>query len=231
MPPTQLTLVSHPLCPFVQRVAIVLHEKGICFERINVDLRDKPEWFLAISPTAKVPLLKVLHDHGRESVLFESVAICEYVEDVQPGPALLPADALLRAQHRAWVEFASATLSDAWGFLNASDHETASAKVAAFRKKLERFEADMSDGPYFGGEDFSMVDAVVAPIFRYFDIIAFESTHQVFDGLERVANWRRALAQRPSIKAAVAEDYATRLRQHLQDQKALLAINPLPGAV
>jgi glutathione S-transferase len=53
----------------------------------------------------------------------------------------------------------------------------------------------------------------------------------VFDGLERVANWRRALAQRPSVKAAVAEDYATRLRQHLQDQKALLAINPLPSAV
>lgn len=51
-----------------------------------------------------------------------------------------------------------------------------------------------------------MVDAFIAPIFRYFDMLAFESTHHVFDGLDRVANWRRALAQRPSIKAAVAED-------------------------
>lgn len=68
-----------------------------------------------------------------------------------------------------------------------------------------------------GWASFLLVDAAIAPIFRYFDILAFESTHQAFDGLERVANWRHALAQRPSIKAAVAEDYATRLRQHLQD--------------
>ncbi|MBD8658489.1 glutathione S-transferase family protein [Oxalobacteraceae sp. CFBP 13730] len=225
MPHTQLTLVSHPLCPFVQRVAIALHEKGISFERIDVDLRDKPDWFLALSATGKVPLLKVSDDTGRESVLFESVAICEYAEDVQPQPALHPSDKLIRAQHRAWIEFASATLSDAWGLLNASDHETASAKADVFRKKLERLEAEISDGPYFSGKDFSMVDVAIAPIFRYFDILAFDSIHPVFDGLERVANWRRALAQRPSIKAAVAQDYATRFLQHLRDQRALSAIN------
>lgn len=223
MSQTQLTLISHPLCPFVQRVAIVLHEKGTAFERVNVDLHDKPDWFLAMSPTGKVPLLKVLHADGRESVLFESVAICEYVEDVQPAPALHPADALLRAQHRAWIEFASATLTDAWGFLSASDPETARAKAAAFRKKLERFETDMSDGPYFAGEDFSMVDAAIAPVFRYFDTLDLGSSHPLFEGLSRVANWRRPLAQRPSVKAAVSEDYATLFRKHLQNKKALLA--------
>lgn len=230
MPETRLTLVSHPLCPFVQRVAIVLHEKGIAFERIDVDLRDKPEWFLAMSPLGKVPLLRLVHGKGRDSVLFESVAICEYVEDVQAAPALHPVDALLRAQHRAWMEFASATLSDAWGLLNASDHETAKAKSTAFRTKLERLETGMSDGPYFGGKDFSMVDAFIAPVFRYFDLLAGESGHPVFDGLERVAMWRRALALRPSVRAAVADDYAARLRQHLQDQHALLASNPLSTA-
>jgi glutathione S-transferase len=223
MSQTQLTLISHPLCPFVQRVAIMLLEKGIAFERIDVDLHDKPDWFLAMSPTGKVPLLKVLHDNGRESVLFESAAICEYVEDVQPEPALRPTNALLRAQHRAWIEFASATLTDAWGFLNASDHDTARAKAAAFRKKLERFEADMSHGPYFAGEGFSMVDAAIAPVFRYFDVLDFESTHHVFVGLKRVANWRLALARRPSIQAAVAQDYGTRFRKHLRQKEALLA--------
>lgn len=219
----QLTLISHPLCPFVQRVAIVLHEKGIAFERVNVDLHDKPSWFLAISPTGKVPLLKVLHANGHESVLFESVAICEYAEDVQPSPVLHPQDVLLRAQHRAWIEFASATLTDAWGFLNASDPETAGSKAAAFRKKLERFEADMSDGPYFAGEGFSMVDAVMAPVFRYFDVLEFEPSHQVFDRLKRVAIWRLALARRPSCQGAVGEDYANLLFGHLQEKGALLA--------
>lgn len=224
MSQTQLTLISHPLCPFVQRVAIVLHEKGIAFERVNVDLHHKPDWFLAMSPTGKVPLLKVLHADGRESVLFESVAICEYVEDVQPSPALHPQDALLRAQHRAWIEFASATLTDGWGFLNASESETAGAKATAFRMKLERFEADMAIGPYFAGEGFSMVDAAMAPVFRYFDILGFEPVHPVFDGLKRVADWRRVLARRPSIQAAVPEDYAPLFRMHLQDKRALLAI-------
>ncbi|MNV52342.1 glutathione S-transferase family protein [Variovorax paradoxus] len=225
MSQTRLTLISHPLCPFVQRVAIVLHEKGIAFERVNVDLHDKPDWFLAISPTGKVPLLKVLHADGCESVLFESVAICEYFEDLQPKPALHPQDALLRAQHRAWIEFTSVALSDAWGLLNATDHETARAKAAAFRKKLEQFEAEMSDGPYFAGKSFSMVDAVMAPIFRYFDILDFdfEPTHHVFDGLRRVANWRLALARRSSIQAAVTQDYATWLREHLREKEALLA--------
>ena len=68
-----------------------------------------------------------------------------------------------------------------------------------------------------------MVDAAMDPVFRYFDILDGESTHQVFDGLKRVANWRLALASRPSIQAAVAEDYAARFRKHLQEKKALLA--------
>ena len=90
----------------------------------------------------------------------------------------------------------------------------------------------MSDGgPYFGGKDFSMVDAFIAPVFRYFDLLAVESSHPVFDGLERVAIWRRALAQRPSIRAAVTDGYATRLRQHLQDQNALLGRNPFSSVV
>ena len=50
------TLISHPLCPFVQRAVIVLLEKQVPFERINVDLSAKPAWFLAISPTGKVAL-------------------------------------------------------------------------------------------------------------------------------------------------------------------------------
>lgn len=127
------------------------------------------------------------------------------------------------------MEFASVTLADAWGFLNAADQATANIQIAAMRKKLERFEAEMPEGPYFGGEDFSMVDAVVAPIFRYFDILSFESSRSPFDGLERIAYWRRALAQRPSVKAAVDEDYATRLRQHLQAQNALLGSETVPG--
>jgi glutathione S-transferase len=171
MPKTSLTLVSHPLCPFVQRAAIILLEKDVPFDRIDVDLAAKPDWFLALSPTGKVPLLKVHQADGQDAVLFESMAICEYLEETQGGVAAYPDDALLRARQRAWIEFATQTLADAWQFLNAADQSTADAKQAAFRGKLQRLESCLGSGPYFHGVTFSMVDAVFAPLFRYFDML------------------------------------------------------------
>ncbi|MEO7578705.1 MAG: glutathione S-transferase N-terminal domain-containing protein, partial [Massilia sp.] len=91
----KLTLVSHVLCPYVQRAVIVLKEKGVDFERIDIDLADKPAWFLALSPLGKTPLLMI-----GDQVIFESAVICEYLEDTQ-APALHPADPLGRARHRA----------------------------------------------------------------------------------------------------------------------------------
>lgn len=222
MPEAQLTLISHPICPFVQRVAIVLHEKNMPFQRLDIDLRDKPDWFLAISPTGKVPVLKVGRDQG-DAVLFESMAICEYAEDTQAEPALHPADAVLRAQHRAWIEFASSMFTDAWGFLSADETGIARKKAIAFREKLERFEADLAAGPYFGGPAFSMVDAVAAPVFRYFDSLPAAASRHLFDRLPRVAAWRQALAQRPSVQAAVPQDFTARFHRHLRDKRALLA--------
>ena len=81
-----LTLISHDLCPFVQRAVIALSEKSVPFERIVVDLANKPDWFEAVSPLGKVPLLRV-----GEVVIFESAVILEYLEETQPKP-LHPAD-------------------------------------------------------------------------------------------------------------------------------------------
>ncbi|MGL1080532.1 glutathione S-transferase family protein, partial [Vibrio parahaemolyticus] len=81
-----LTLVSHTLCPYVQRAAIALAEKGAAFTRRDIDLAHKPDWFVALSPLGKVPLLQVRHEDGREAVLFESNVICEWIEETQAGP-------------------------------------------------------------------------------------------------------------------------------------------------
>ena len=90
---SDLKLVSHNLCPYVQRAAIALDEKGVPFERINVDLANKPDWFRTLSPLGKVPLLKVDRREGPEAVLFESAVILEYLEETLPGP-LHPEDPL-----------------------------------------------------------------------------------------------------------------------------------------
>lgn len=224
MKQSKLTLVSHVLCPFVQRAAIVLGEKDVPFERVNIDLADKPEWFLALSPMGKVPVLKVAQDEGRTTVLFESMVICEYLEESQAGRQLHPIDPLARARHRAWIEFVSSMLSDAWGFLNATDSGTASSKGSAFRDKLQRLETEIGDGPFFDGTRFSMVDAVAAPVFRYFDVLDPTVGEPFFAGLPRMSAWRLALSTRPSVIAAVGADYGERFLAHLSRQGALLAV-------
>src|SRR3954452_9571732 len=98
-----LKLISHKLCPYVQRAAIALIEKGVPFERIDIDLANKPDWFLKVSPLGKVPVLAVATDKG-EVALFESNVICEYIEDHQAGAKLHPEDALNHDEHRAWMQ-------------------------------------------------------------------------------------------------------------------------------
>lgn len=218
--PAKLTLVSFDLCPYVQRAAIVLAEKGVPFERIDVDLSNKPDWFKAISPLGKVPLLKVGDD-----VLFESAAIVEYLDETEE-PRLHPADALTRARHRAWMEFGSAALGDIWTMETAADQTAFDDAVDRLREKMERLEAELGAGPYFAGEAFSIVDAVFAPAFRYFDVFDTIADFGVFTGLDKVGAWRQALARRPSVMNAVVADYNDRLRRFLATKNGVIVNLP-----
>lgn len=218
-----LTLVSHSLCPFVQRAAIVLLEKGVAFDRVNVDLSSKPDWFLALSPTGRVPVLKVRQLGGEDAILFESVVICEYLNETQGGAAMYPDDALLRARHRAWIEFATQTFTEGWQFLHAKDMATADARRAAFRDRLSKIEAELGDRPYFAGANFGLVDAVYAPLFRYFGIIDPAVADPIFAGLPRVTAWRASLAKRSSVRNAVIDAYPDLFREHLRQQGAMIA--------
>ena len=212
---TQLTLVSHHLCPYVQRAAIALAEKSVPFERVLVDLAAKPAWFAAISPLGKVPLLQVRQPDGSSSALFESAAICEYIEETQPGPRLHPDDPIARAQHRGWMECGTAILTDIWGLETTPHDEMFRTKQAALATKFARVETTLSDGPYFAGERFNLVDAVFGPIFRYFDVFDTITDLGLFTTTPKIRRWRSALAQRPSVAAAVDADYADRLRAFL----------------
>ena len=212
-----LTLVSFDLCPYVQRAAIALAEKGVPFQRRDVDLDRKPDWFKAMSPLGKVPLLQV-----GDEVLFESTVIVEYLEDTQ-SPPLHPADPLARARHRAWMEVGSSILADIWTIETTPDRAAFDAKIVALRHKFQRLEVELGDGPYFGGQHFGLVDAVLAPAFRYFDVFDRFVDLGVFSGLSKVQAWRRALATRPSVKSAVVTDYEVRLESFLRRQPSWLA--------
>lgn len=213
-----LTLVSHDLCPYVQRAAIVLAEKGVPFTRRYVDLAAKPDWFLALSPLGKTPVLLVA-----DTPLFESAVICEYLDETR-GEPLHPRDPLQRARHRAWMEFGSAVLNTIWAFYTAPDDAALEARRQELRRQFEQVEAALDEGgPFFAGVRFGLVDAVFGPVFRYFDVFERLGEPPLFDGLPRVMRWRAALGARPSVRGAVLADYAARLERFLLARNGALS--------
>lgn len=212
----ELKLISHKLCPYVQRAVISLTEKGVPFERVDIDLDNKPDWFLKISPLGKVPVLQV-----GDSVVFESAVILEYLEETQPKP-LHPQDALVRAEHRAWIEFGSTVLSDIWGLETAKDKDTFEAKARQSEQRFARLEERLVAAPWFDGETFSLVDAVFGPAFRYYDVFDEIGDFGILANKPKIARWRKSLAKRPSVKSAVSAEYPDLLRAFMKKQGAYL---------
>lgn len=236
-----LTLVSHALCPYVQRAAIALAEKAIPFRRIDIDLAAKPEWFLRLSPLGKVPLLRVESARG-VTALFESQVIVEYLEDTA-APPLHPADPLERARHRAWIEMASATLAAIARFYGAPDEAVLTRERDGLAALLARIGAELGTqpggvpgavpglapaatpgaGPWFAGARFSLVDAAWAPVLRYLDAFEAIGEPDLTAGHAALAAWRATLATRPSVRNAVGADYPQRLRDFLARRGSALS--------
>jgi glutathione S-transferase len=213
----KLTLISHHLCPFVQRAAIALNEKGVEFERKNIDLNNKPDWFLKLSPLGKVPILVV----DDETVLFESSVIAQYVNEITGGD-LLSSDTAEKYRQLAWMEFASEVIGSIGKVYNANGQGSFDRAKQVLEEKFSRVEEALGDGPWFSGEDFSLVDAAFAPAFRYFDVIDELTGIDFFTGTPKVAAWRKALQQRPSVIGAVSDDYPERLLTFFADRNSVI---------
>jgi glutathione S-transferase len=196
---------------------IALTEKGVAFERIDIDLANKPDWFLAISPLGRTPVLLV-----GDVPIFESAVILEYLEETEPKP-LHPADALRRAEHRGWIEFGSAVLNDIAGFYGAPNDVAFQAKTAQLEQRFARLETRVVAAPWFDGENFSLVDAVFGPVFRYFDVFDEIGDFGILAGKPKLARWRKSLSERPSVRAAVASDYPALLRDFLKRRNSWIS--------
>lgn len=209
-------LISHHLCPYVQRSVIVLLEKNIEHERTYIDLADKPDWFLKLSPLGKVPLLQT-----EEANLFESQVIAEYLDEVTFG-SLHPSNAVTKAIHRSWIEFGSATLNCIGGFYRAADSKSFEEKRQALRALFQQMEKIVI-GPFFAGETFHMIDGVWGTIFRYFDVFDRIGDFGVLADLDKVGNWRSTLSNRTSIAQAVPDGYPERFETFLLNNESFLS--------
>ncbi|OOZ35889.1 glutathione S-transferase family protein [Solemya velesiana gill symbiont] len=196
-----LELVSFVICPFVQRAVITLREKGMSFEVAYIDVENPPEWFKEISPFGKVPLLKVDGE-----VLFESAIINEYLDEIQP-PQLHPSDPLARARHRGWIEYGSNLLFEQAKLILAKSEDEYQQQKESQGGSFARLVDEVSDGPYFSGSDFTLVDAAYAPLFMRFELLKQKREDLAELLPTRLQNWSRNLLERPSVKTSVTDDF------------------------
>ncbi len=218
-----LELVSFKLCPFVQRSVITLKRKDAAYRVRYIDLADPPAWFVALSPARKVPILVV----DGEDVVFESTVINEFVDEVTPG-RLHPEDPLARALNRSWIAFGSGALGETLQLTMAEDAAGFAAVVARFNAKLAAVEAAFGDGPFFNGEDFSLVDAAYAPIFMRAHYIGRHAPVLDAAALPKLAAWGDRLLALDAVAQSVVPDFAALYDDLIRRRQGYLA-TLLPG--
>ncbi len=215
-------LVSFKTCPWVQRAAIVLREKKVEFEFIHIESDQRPEWFAAISPHGKVPVLRI----DDTTALFESNAIAEYLDETLQ-PRLHPEDPLRRAVNRAWTDYLP-TFSGALGAVGGAktaDALTAAREAAskAFTRIEEALSGQGGDGPYFNGERYSLLDAGYSPFLQRYLIVeelAGDTTTQQFP---RTRRWAQALIARPTTHTFAPEVFRGLYLEGLKRRGSLIA--------
>jgi glutathione S-transferase len=207
-------LVSFKTCPWVQRAAIVLREKNIAFEFRHIEPNNRPDWFLAISPHKKVPVLRI-----DETVsLFESNAIAEYLDETIP-PRLHPDDPMLRAINRAWTDYVSTFAESVTATGYADDeaaYKAAAGKIPVAFERLERALEKQGAGPFFNGAKYSLVDAAYAPFLQRYFFLDRIKPLGVIDKFPRLKAWGEALVKRPSTHSFPEAEFEAMYRANVK---------------
>jgi glutathione S-transferase len=199
---TKMTLYGSALCPYAQRVRLVLSEKKLETEEVDIDPRNRPASFLALSPLGKIPLL--VHDGVR---VWESTVIGEYLDETFPVPALLPATAAQRALVRAWISFADARMYEPTHRLllctDPDEQERMSAKLADELRTLELQALAVHGGPFWLGEKFTLADVSFIPWFEQLAVLERFRLFRMPRECGRILAWRDAVARRQSVHSVM----------------------------
>lgn len=225
----KIHLISSVTCPWVQRSAITLGVKNIDFDVTYINLRDKPDWFLKISPHGKVPVLQI-----DDQILFESNAILEYLDESYE-PHLHPADPIKRARNRAWNEFIRDFSSALTSMTYSKSREELAQAIEKAPARIERVEEAIAndrdnDGPFFNGDKLCLVDATYGPFFQRFAIAEKVLKTGVLKKFPLVQAWSDALLASEAIVGAVASNFAEEYRANLVRRGAYAATLMEPSA-
>jgi glutathione S-transferase len=188
-----LTLYDAARCPYCARVRIVLAEKAIPYETVEVDLSDRPAWLYEKNPSGKVPVLE--EDGGL--ILPESVVVMEYLEERYPDPPLWPADAAERALGRLWLDRFDVRLGDDYYALRREEPSRLDARLGELDAALEA-------RPFLSGLAYGLADIGYVPwILRARTNLGVD-----LDSLPALSAWVERLAERPAVAAELELTHA-----------------------
>jgi len=184
-----LTLYDAPRCPYCARVRIVLAEKDVEYEVVEVDLADRPAWIYEKNSTGRVP---VIEEDGW--LLPESAVIMEFLEERYPDPPLLPADAADRALARLLI-FRQPDVTDPYYALRRGD----SGAATELDEQLAKLDAGLAGRAWLGGPAYGLADIAYVPwVLRARDMLGVS-----LERFPALADWLERLVQRPAIAEEV----------------------------
>ena len=153
-----MRLYSGTTCPYSHRCRIVLYEKGMDFEVIDVDLMSRAEDIAAINPYNKVPVLV-----ERDLVLYEANIINEYIDERFPHPQLMPPDPVMRGRARLFLHRFEQELYSHVGAIEQGGKPADKAR-AVIRDNLTQLAQILTRQKFLLGDEFSMLDVAIAPL-------------------------------------------------------------------
>ncbi|XP_025906375.1 glutathione S-transferase omega-1-like isoform X1 [Nothoprocta perdicaria] len=201
VPAGAIRLYSMRFCPFAQRTRLVLRAKNISHEVININLKNKPDWFFEKNPFGLVPVLET----SKGQLIYESPITCEYLDEAFPGKKLLPSDPYERASQKMLLEHFSKIAPLVFKYYTAvRDGQDASAVKAEFVEKINKLEETLSkcNTVYFGGDSVSMLDYMVWPWFERLEAVQLQDSLSHMPKLQR---WMGAMREDPAVKDTVTD--------------------------
>ncbi len=212
----EIKLVASNFSPFCQRVEMLLVEKDVPYKKREVDLSNRPDWFKKDAPLGKVPLLYV-----DDKILFESIVICEYLDEAF-GLGLHNKNLTIKSLHRGWIEVGNTILAAIFGMIAAKNQDDFNTKKLALAKKLALLEANLKYSPYFDGESFLLIDIAMAPMFKILVSIDNKFYLEIFDKFPKTASYAENLVTRHSLGQIIPKDYDKLLNQILVNRDSYL---------
>lgn len=195
-------LYSASVCPFAHRTRLTLLEKGIDFQLIEVDLNNKPDWFLEVSPYGKVPVIN--HENN---CIWESAIINEYLDEAFPNFPLMPNQARDRAFARIWIDFANTKLVPTfYKMLLEQNLEKQEKYKKQFLEHLQFMEEEgikkLSDnGKYWLGNQLSLVDITFYPWWERLCILEHYRGVSLPETCSSLRQWWLEMSQREAVES------------------------------